>query len=155
MNKRQKKKLAKRPMVKKSIVRLVNKYTKLHDSYDRFGGIFQYRVVGKTEVGDITFDDMELYTPITKKTLDKIKAVCEILYLATNTDTLSGERPEPYDSSYRGNQYNYRLTNESSGEYMNYMGCYVWQETVLEDFYRGTIYIPLHKGRFLAYDYDC
>ncbi len=163
MNRRIKKKKARASRVSKEIIRLVRKYTSLHSRYDMCGDICSYQIIGYTEVsGEINMEDMRRVDIMPKRQLRKIHDLCKKLYLATEKITNSNW----YDEYLNGDvehHCNYRVTKKKYGDYVSgfnedgeeIKGYWVSQRTVFEDWYEGTVYLPLNNGKYLAYDYKC
>ena len=147
MNRRIKKKKARASRVSKEIIRLVRKYTSLHSRYDMCGDICSYQIIGYTEVsGEIKMEDMRRVDTMPKRQLRKIHDLCK-KYLNGDVE----------------HHCNYRVTKKKYGDYVpsfnedgeEIKGYWVSQRTVFEDWYEGTVYLPLNNGKYLAYDYKC
>lgn len=163
MNKRTAKKWQKKSRVPKSLLRLVAKYSSIHRDYDRIGELGQYLVVGETDTGHLSVENVEFFEIMPQKSKEQIHALCKKLYLATKSIVEPEWEPE-YENGFSGHQCNYRITKKPKGEYVpcfverngeeyEVQGYYVWQVTKFEDDYEGSIYLPLNNGKYLAYDY--
>lgn len=153
MNKRQKKKT--RVILPKKIKSLVRRYSTLHLNQDELGGTFDY---------GYSFDEcgfgngLAPYSTLTDKTNSKIYKDCAILYEFVNR--LIGTWYGHYECGSVENYRNYRIVKEfeTGVEFVKQTSpsvSYYVHQTGLEDYYSGTIYIPLRNGNFLAYDYNC
>lgn len=155
MNKRQKKKIG--LILPKKIKNLVRRYSTLHLNQDELGGTFDYAY---------SFDErgfgngLAPYSTLTDKTNSKIYKDCAILYEFVNR--LVGTWYGEYSCDSVENCRNYRILSRIEDgitpEYVDFASSmvpyYVYQ-TSWDDYYSGTIYIPLRRGKFLAYDYTC
>lgn len=153
MNKRQKKKIG--LILPKKIKSLVRRYSTLHLNQDELGGTFDY---------GYSFDErgfgngLAPYSTLTDKTNSKIYKDCAILYefVTSLTGTWYGQ----YECGSVDNCRNYRIVKEFETQVVFVeqtppsVSYYVHQ-TGLDDYYSGTIYLPLLNGKFLAYDYNC
>lgn len=153
MNKRQKKKAG--LILPKEIKSLVRRYSILHLNQDELSGTFDY---------GYSFDErgfgngLAPYSTLTDKTNSKIYKDCAILYefVTSLTGTWYGQ----YEYGSVDNCRNYRIVKEfeTGVEFAKQsppsVSYFVYQ-TALEDYYSGTIYIPLRNGNFLAYDFNC
>lgn len=159
MNKRTTKKWQKKSRVPKHLLRLVAKYSDVHNKYDEHGAVGEYRLVGKPEC----FDNLKFFDIMPQKSKEKIHRLCEELFLATSKIVGIDESLQ-YENGMLEHQCNYRILRKPEGEYVpcfverndeeyEVRGYYVWQVTKFEDDYEGTIYLPLNNGKYLAYDY--
>ena len=153
MNKRQKKKIG--LILPKNIKDLVHKYSALHLNQDELGGTFDY---------GYSFDErgfgngLAPYSTLTNKTNTLIYKDCANLYEFVNR--LLGTWYGHYECGSVENCRNYRIVKEfeTRVEFVKQtppsVSYFVYQ-TGLDDYYSGTIYLPLLNGKFLAYDYIC
>lgn len=155
MNKRQKKKTG--LILPKNIKDLVRTYSELHQNQDELGGTFDY---------GYSFDErgfgngLAPYSILTDKTNSLIYKDCAILYEFVNR--LVGTWYGEYSCDSVENCRNYRILSRIEDgitpEYVDFasskVSYYVYQ-TGLDDYYNGTIYIPLRNKKFLAYDFNC
>lgn len=155
MNKRQKKKTG--LILPKKIKGLVRRYSALHLNQDELGGTFDY---------GYSFDErgfgngLAPYSTLTDKTNSSIYTDCTTLYKFVNR--LVGTWYGEYSCDSVENCRNYRILSRIEDgitpEYVDFASSkvpyYVYQ-TGWDDYYSGTIYIPLRNGKFLAYDYTC
>lgn len=155
MNKRQKKKTG--LILPKNIKDLVRTYSELHQNQDELGGTFDY---------GYSFDErgfgngLAPYSTLTDKTNSLIYKDCTTLYEYVNR--LIGTWYGEYSCDSVENCRNYRILSRIEDgitpEYVDFafskVPYYVYQ-TSWTDYYSGTIYIPLRRGKFLAYDYTC
>ena len=155
MNKRQKKKTG--VILPKKIKDLVRRYSALHLNQDELGGTFDY---------GYSFDErgfgngLAPYSTLTGKTNSLIYKDCATLYEYVNR--LIGTWYGEYSCDSVENCRNYRILSRIEDgitpEYVDFASSkvpyYVYQ-TSWDDYYSGTIYIPLRRGKFLAYDYTC
>lgn len=150
MNKRQKKK-QEYPALPRTIKRLVRKYSSLHFRQDYEGGVFSYSYNKDTKL-------LELIFTLTKKTSTEILADCKELFGFTRK--LMKDSMLEYSCGELDNQRAYRIKKElpdgfevvddSSGKIL-----YFVRQSGYEDYYQGTIYIPLRNHKFLVFDYNC
>lgn len=150
MNKRQKKK-QEYPVLPKNIKKLLRKYSSLHFRQDYEGGVFSYCYNEDTKL-------LELIFTITKKTSTAILADCKELFVFTRK--LMKDSMLEYSSGDLDNQRAYRIekhlpdgfeaVDDFSGKIL-----YFVKQSGYEDYYQGTIYIPLQNHKFLAFDYNC
>ena len=159
MNKRARKKWHKKSRVPKHLLRLVSKYSDVHNKYDEHGAVGEYWLVGKSEC----FDNLKFFDIMLPKSKEKIHRLCEELFFATSKIVGIDESPQ-YENGMLEHQCNYRIVRKPEGEYVpcfverngeeyEVRGYYVWQVTKFEDDYEGSIYLPLNNGKYLAYDY--
>lgn len=153
MNKRQKKKTG--VILPKKIKSLVRRYSTLHLNQDELGGTFDY---------GYNFDEhgfgngLAPYSILTNKTNPMIYKDCATLYEFVNC--LVGTWYGQYECGSVENCRNYRIVKEFETQ-VDFVKqtppsvSYYVHQTGLDDYYRGTIYIPLRNGKFLAYDYTC
>lgn len=155
MNKRQKKKVG--LILPKKIKDLVRTYSELHQNQDELGGTYAY---------GYSFDErgfgngLAPYSILTDKTNSLIYKDCATLYEYVNT--LLGTWYGEYSCDYVENCRNYRILSRIEDgitpEYVDFASSkvpyYVYQIS-WDDYYSGTIYIPLRNGKFLAYDFNC
>ena len=153
MNKRQKKKTG--FILPKKIKTLVRRYSALHLNQDELGGTFDY---------GYSFDEhgfgngLSPYSTLTDKTNTKIYKECATLYKFVNR--LVGTWYGDYFCGSVENCRNYRIVKdfETEVEFVvqtpPLVSYYVYQ-TGLDDYYQGTLYLPLRNGKFLAYDFSC
>lgn len=152
MNKRQKKKTG--VILPKKIKDLVRTYSELHQNQDELGGSFIYVGLEEYEYGTMP----KIICPLTDKTYDKVYKDCVILYEYVNH--LLGKIFLDYSCGDMENCRNYRIVSklgrgvEFVEQKVPLVSYYVYQ-TGLDDYYNGTIYIPIQNGKFLAYDYTC
>lgn len=153
MNKRQKKKIG--LILPKKIKSLVRRSSTLHLNQDELGGTFDY---------GYSFDERAFgnglapYSTLTDKTNSKIYKDCAILYEFVTS--LTGNWYGHYECGSVENCRNYRIVKEFEThvdfvEQTPLSVSYFVYQTSLDDYYNGTIYIPLRNGKFLAYDYTC
>ena len=153
MNKRQKKKVG--IILPKKIKSLVRRYSTLHLNQDELGGTFDYRY---------SFDErgfgngLAPYSTLTDQTNMQIYNDCATLYEFVNH--LVGTWYGQYEYGSVDNCRNYRIVKdfETRVEFVKQTSpsvSYFVYQTGLDDYYRGTIYLPLLNGTFLAYDYNC
>ena len=153
MNKRQKKKIG--LILPKKIKSLVRRYSTLHLNQDELGGTFDY---------GYSFDErgfgngLAPYSTLTDKTNSKIYKDCAILYEFVTS--LTGNWYGQYECGSIDNCRNYRIVKEfeTGVEFVKQtppLGSYFVYQTGLDDYYSGTIYLPLLNGKFLVYDYTC
>jgi hypothetical protein len=153
MNKRQKKKEG--VILPKKIKSLVRRYSTLHLNQDELGGTFDY---------GYDFDDrgfgngLAPYSTLTNKTNTLIYKDCATLYEFVNR--LVGTWYGQYECGSVDNCRNYWIVKEfeTGVEFVAQPSpsvSYYVHQTGLDDYYNGTIYIPLRNGKFLAYDYTC
>ena len=150
MNKRQKKK-QEYPVLPKAIKRLVRKYSSLHFRQDYEGGVFSYSYNKDTKL-------LRLVLTLTKKTSTAILADCKDLFVFTRK--LMKDSMLEYSSGDLDNQRAYRIekhlpdgfeaVDDFSGKIL-----YFVKQSGYEDYYQGTIYIPLRNHKFLVFDYNC
>lgn len=153
MNKRQKNKIG--LILPKKIKSLVRRYSTLHLNQDELGGTFDY---------GYSFDErgfgngLAPYSTLTDKTNSKIYKDCAILYefVTSLTGTWYGQ----YECGSVDNCRNYRIVKkfETRVEFVKQTSpsvSYFVYQTGLDDYYSGTLYLPLLNGKFLAYDYNC
>ena len=150
MNKRQNKK-QEYPALPKTIKRLIRRYSSLHFRQDYEGGVFSYSYNEETKL-------LELIHTLTKKTLTAILADCKELFIFTRK--LMKDSMLEYSCGELDNQRAYRLekqlprgfevVDDSSGKIL-----YFVKQSEHEDYYQGTIYIPLQNHKYLAFDYNC
>ena len=153
MNKRQKKKIG--LILPKNIKDLVHKYSALHLNQDELSGTFDY---------GYSFDErgfgngLAPHSTLTAKTNSKIYKDCAILYEFVNR--LVGTWYGEYSCDSVENCRNYRIVKEfeTGVKFVKQtppLVSYFVHQTGLDDYYSGTIYLPLLNGKFLAYDYTC
>lgn len=153
MNKRQKNNIG--LILPKKIKSLVRRYSTLHLNQDELGGTFDY---------GYSFDErgfgngLAPYSTLTDKTNSKIYKDCAILYEFVTS--LTGTWYGHYECGSVENCRNYRIVKkfETGVEFVKQTSpsvSYFVYQTGLDDYYSGTIYIPLRNGNFLAYDYTC
>ena len=150
MNKRQKKK-QEYPVLPKIIKLLVRKYSSLHFRQDYEGGVFSYSYNKDTKL-------LRLVLTLTEKTSTAILADCKNLFIFTRK-LMKNDMLE-YSCGDLDNQRAYRVTkqlpdgfeavDDSSGKIL-----YFVKQSGYEDYYQGTIYIPLQNHKYLAFDYNC
>lgn len=153
MNKRQKKRIG--LILPKKIKSLVRRYSILHLNQDELGGTFDY---------GYSFDErgfgngLAPYSTLTDKTNSKIYKDCAILheFVTSLTGTWYGQ----YECGSVDNCRNYRIVKEfeTGVEFVKQtppLVSYFVYQTGLDDYYSGTIYLPLLNGKFLVYDYNC
>lgn len=148
MNKRQKKK-QKYPVLPKNIKTLLRKYSSLHFRQDYEGGVFSYSYNEDTK-------ELKLIHTLTKKTSTAILADCKDLFIFTRK--LMKDSMLEYSCGELDNQRAYRIekqlpngfeaVDDSSGKIL-----YFVRQSGYEDYYQGTIYIPLQNHKFLVFDY--
>lgn len=153
MNKRQKKKEG--VILPKNIKDLVRRYSALHLNQDELGGTFDY---------GYSFDERGFgnglvpYSTLTDKTNNCSYKECADLYEFVNR--LVGTWYGQYSCGSVENCRNYRIVKrfETGVEFVKQnsplVSYYVYQ-TGLDDYYQGTLYLPLRNGKFLAYDFSC
>lgn len=153
MNKRQKKKEG--VILPKKIKSLVRSYSTLHLNQDELGGTFDY---------GYSFDEcgfgngLAPYSTLTEQTNTQIYNECATLYEYVNR--LVGTWYGDYSCGSVENCRNYRVIKEFETKVdfveqtLPSVSYYVYQ-TGFEDYYNGTIYIPLRTKKFLAYDFNC
>lgn len=153
MNKRQKRKTG--LILPKKIKDLIRRYSTLHLNQDELGGTFDY---------GYSFDErgfgngLAPYSTLTNKTNTLIYKDCANLYEFVNR--LLGTWYGHYECGSVENCRNYRIVKEFEirVEFVKQtppsVSYFVYQ-TGLDDYYSGTIYLPLLNGKFLAYDYIC
>lgn len=153
MNKRQKKKTG--VILPKKIKNLVRRYSILHLNQDELGGTFDY---------GYSFDErgfgngLAPYSILTDKTNNCSYKECADLYEFVNR--LVGTWYGQYSCGSVENCRNYRIVKrfETGVEFVKQnspLVSYYVHQTGLDDYYTGTIYIPLRNKKFLAYDYNC
>ena len=153
MNKRQKKKAG--LILPKEIKSLVRRYSILHLNQDELSGTFDY---------GYSFDErgfgngLSPYSTLTDKTNSKMYKDCATLYEFVNRSV--GTWCGQYECGSVDNCRNYRIVKqfETKVEFVDQISpsvSYFVYQTGLDDYYNGTIYIPLRRGKFLAYDYTC
>lgn len=150
MNKRQKKK-QEHPALPKTIKCLVRKYSSLHFRQDYEGGVFSYSYNEDTK-------ELKVIPTLTKKTSSLILSDCETLFSFSRL--LMKDPVVEYSCGELDNQRAYRIEKElpdgfeavddSSGKIL-----YFVKQSGYEDYYQGTIYIPLQNHKYLAFDYNC
>lgn len=150
MNKRQKKK-QEYPVLPKIIKLLVRKYSSLHFRQDYEGGVFSYSYNKDTKL-------LRLVLTLTEKTSTAILADCKNLFIFTRK-LMKNDMLE-YSCGDLDNQRAYRVkkqlpdgfeaVDDSSGKIL-----YFVKQSGYEDYYQGTIYIPLQNHKYLAFDYNC
>lgn len=148
MNKRQTKK-QERSALPKNIKTLLRKYSSLHFRQDYEGGVFSYSYNEKTK-------ELNLIHTLTKKTTLLILSDCETLFAFCRF--LIKDPVVEYSCGELDNQRAYRIEKElpdgfevvddSSGKIL-----YFVRQSGYEDYYQGTIYIPLQNHKFLVFDY--
>ena len=153
MNKRQKKKTG--VILPKKIKSLVRRYSTLHLNQDELGGTFDY---------GYSFDErgfgngLAPYSTLTNKTNVLIYKDCANLYEFVNC--LVGTWYGDYSCGSVENCRNYRIVKEFETQ-VDFVEqtlpsvSYFVHQTGWDDYYKGTIYLPLRNGKFLAYDYTC
>lgn len=153
MNKRQKKKEG--VILPKTIKDLVRRYSALHLNQDELGGTFDY---------GYSFDErgfgngLAPYSTLTDKTNAMIYKYCATLYEYVNR--LIGTWYGNYECGSVENCRNYRIVSKIDKDVdfvaqPSHSVSYFTHQTGWDDYYNGTIYIPLRNGKFLAYDYTC
>lgn len=153
MNKRQKKKVG--LILPKEIKGLVRRYSALHLNQDELGGTFDYGYAFNSEGFG---NGLAPYSTLTNKTNTLIYKDCANLYEFVNR--LLGTWYGHYECGSVENCRNYRIVKEFEirVEFVKQtppsVSYFVYQ-TGLDDYYSGTIYLPLLNGKFLAYDYIC
>lgn len=150
MNKRQKKK-QEYPVLPKIIKLLVRKYSSLHFRQDYEGGVFSYSYNKDTKL-------LRLVLTLTEKTSTAILADCKNLFIFTRK-LMKNDMLE-YSCGDLDNQRAYRIekqlpdgfeaVDDFSGKIL-----YFVKQSGYEDYYQGTIYIPLQNHKYLAFDYNC
>ena len=150
MNKRQKKK-QEYSALPKTIKRLIRKYSSLHFRQDYEGGVFSYSYNKDTKL-------LKFVLTLTKKTSTAILADCKDLF--TFTRKLMKDDLLEYSCGDLDNQRAYRIekqlpdgfeaVDDFSGKIL-----YFVKQSGYEDYYQGTIYIPLQNHKYLAFDYNC
>lgn len=153
MNKRIRKKIKIRSLVNKRIKDLVKQYGVLHNQVD-------------TDTFGLGYDEVNnklLFIPqMPQKEYQNIKNICKELYILTER-IISPECEAPEWKEYNDYHCNYRYEKVPRGEYVSQKdgferdicGYFVRQRTVLGDFYEGTVWIPVKKNKYLAFDYQC
>lgn len=153
MNKRQKRKTG--LILPKEIKGLVRRYSALHLNQDELGGTFDYGYAFNSEGFG---NGLAPYSALTNKTNTLIYKDCANLYEFVNR--LLGTWYGHYECGSVENCRNYRIVKEFEirVEFVKQtppsVSYFVYQ-TGLDDYYSGTIYLPLLNGKFLAYDYIC
>ena len=153
MNKRQKKKIG--LIIPKNIKDLVRRYSALHLNQDELGGTFDYGYYfGERGFGN----GLAPYSTLTDKTNNRVYKDCATLYEYVNR--LVGTWYGQYSCGSVENCRNYRIVKrfETGVEFVKQnspLVSYYVHQTGLDDYYTGTIYIPLRNKKFLAYDYNC
>ena len=150
MNKRQNKKRV-YASLPKNIKNLVRRYSSLHFRQDYEGGIFTYSYNKETK-------NVELVYTLTGKTANSILSDCKNLFRFTRL--LMKDSMLEYSSGDLDNQRAYRIekhlpdgfevVDDFSGKIL-----YFVKQSGYEDYYQGTIYIPLQNHKYLAFDYNC
>ena len=150
MNKRQNKKRV-YASLPKNIKNLVRRYSSLHFRQDYEGGIFTYSYNKETK-------NVELVYTLTGKVANSILSDCKSLF--TFTRLLMKDSMLEYSSGDLDNQRAYRIekhlpdgfeaVDDFSGKIL-----YFIKQSGYEDYYQGTIYIPLQNHKYLAFDYNC
>lgn len=150
MNKRQKKK-QEYSALPKTIKRLIRKYSSLHFRQDYEGGVFSYSYNKDTKL-------LRLVLTLTEKTSTAILADCKNLFIFTRK--LMKDDMLEYSCGDLDNQRAYRIekqlpdgfeaVDDFSGKIL-----YFVKQSGYEDYYQGTIYIPLQNHKYLAFDYNC
>ena len=150
MNKRQNKKRV-YASLPKNIKNLVRRYSSLHFRQDYEGGIFTYSYNKETK-------NVELVYTLTGKTENSILYDCKSLFKFTRL--LMKDSMLEYSSGDLDNQRAYRIekhlpdgfeaVDDFSGKIL-----YFVKQSGYEDYYQGTIYIPLQNHKYLAFDYNC
>ena len=153
MNKRQKKKVG--VVLPKKIKSLVRRYSTLHLNQDELGGTFDCGYVFNS---DGFGNGLTPYSTLTDKTCNHIYQECATLYEFVNS--LLGTWYGHYECGSVESCRNYRMVKdfETKVEFVEqtpYSVSYYVYQTGLDDYYNGTIYLPLRNGKFLAYDYTC
>lgn len=152
MNKRQKKKAG--VILPNKIKDLVRTYSELHQNQDELGGTFLY--AGLEDFEDVAMP--KIICTLSDKTSSKVYSDCSILYEYVNR--LVGAMFTDYSCGFIDNCRNYCIVSKIDKE-VDFVkqtppsvSYYVYQ-IGLDDYYNGTIYIPLRNGKFLAYDFTC
>lgn len=150
MNKRQTKK-QERSVLPKNIKTLLRKYSSLHFRQDYEGGVFFYSYNEDTK-------ELKVIPTLTKKTASLILSDCETLFSFSRL--LMKDPVLEYYCGEDSNQRAYRIEKElpdgfeavddSFGKIL-----YFVKQSGHEDYYQGTIYIPLQNHKYLAFDYNC
>lgn len=150
MNKRQKKKRV-YASLPKNIKNLVRRYSSLHFRQDYEGGIFTYSYNKEKK-------NVELVYTLTGKTANSILSDCKRLFIFTRL--LMKDSMLEYSSGDLDNQRAYRIekhlpdgfeaVDDFSGKIL-----YFVKQSGYEDYYQGTIYIPLQNHKYLVFDYNC
>lgn len=150
MNKRQKKK-QRYHSLSKEIKGLIRKYSTLHFRQDYEGGVFDYVYEKET-------DALKLVPTLTYKTSKIVLSDCAKLFAFARL--LIKDPVLDYSCGEIDNQRAYRiekklpegfeLVDDSSGKIL-----YFVNQSGYEDYYQGTIYIPLQNRKYLAFDYNC
>lgn len=150
MNKRQNKKRV-YASLPKNIKNLVRRYSSLHFRQDYEGGIFTYSYNKETK-------NVELVYTLTGKVANSILSDCKSLF--TFTRLLMKDSMLEYSSGDLDNQRAYRIekhlpdgfeaVDDFSGKIL-----YFVKQSGYEDYYQGTIYIPLQNHKYLTFDYNC
>lgn len=153
MNKRQKKKIG--LIIPKKIKDLVRTYSELHQNQDELGGTYDY---GYSFDERGFGDGLAPYSTLTDQTNTQIYNECATLYKYVNH--LIGTWYGQYECGSVDNCRNYRIVKrfETEVEYVDQTQpsvSYFVHQTGLDDYYNGTIYIPLRNKKFLAYDFNC
>ena len=138
-------------MLPKIIKLLVRKYSSLHFRQDYEGGVFSYSYNKDTKL-------LRLVLTLTEKTSTAILADCKNLFIFTRK-LMKNDMLE-YSCGDLDNQRAYRVekqlpdgfeaVDDSSGKIL-----YFVKQSGYEDYYQGTIYIPLQNHKYLAFDYNC
>lgn len=134
---------------------MVRRYSALHLNQDELGGTFDY---------GYSFDErgfgngLAPYSTLTDQTNIKIYNDCATLYEFVNR--LVGTWYGQYECGSVDNCRNYRIINgfETQVDFVEQISpsvSYFVYQTSFEDYYTGTIYIPLRSKKFLAYDFNC
>lgn len=153
MNKRQKKKEG--VILPKKIKNLVRRYSALHLNQDELGGTFDYGY----DFNERGFGNgLAPYSTLTGKTNSLIYTDCATLYKFVNR--LIGTWYGHYECGSVENCRKYRIVKdfETRVEFVAQISpsvSYFVYQTGWDDYYNGTIYIPLQNGKFLAYEYTC
>jgi len=150
MNKRQKRK-QEYPVLPKSIKHLVRRYSSLHFRQDYEGGVFSYSYNKDTKL-------LRLVLTLTKKTSTAILTDCKDLFIFTRK--LMKDDLLEYSCGDLDNQRAYRIEKQLPDDFEavdDFSGkiLYFVKQSGYEDYYQGTIYIPLQNHKYLAFDYNC
>ena len=142
-------------ILSKKIKGLVRRYSALHLNQDELGGTFDYGYDFNSEGFG---NGLAPYSTLTEKTNTTIYKDCVTLYKFVNR--LLGTWYGHYSCASLENCRNYRIvkgfeTEVDLVEQTPYSVSYYVYQTGLDDYYNGTIYLPLRNGKFLAYDYTC